>query len=228
MYRDSSHPSRGRCPSPPPYKSPDEQVWVPPPEPKIDQAAILRCLRGPRAELWGNVGKVQNKTPSSVTPAVNGNNQDKADDQNTKTQESTKAGASGSEYSSFSSFLNSRTSHFGMWQSSKPAAKEKPTWKADPPTFKFGNEEMEEDTKPSEADSQAHGKKRPKEDDEDEWIQSPFCGDRYKKKDVDLLVAFANKYIKNINESTAKRRKMEETDKAEIKGEGNSEKSDER
>ena len=42
-----------------------------------------------------------------------------------------------------------------------------------------------------------------------EWIQSPFFEQRYRKKDVDLLVAFTDKYIKSECES-AKRRKLEE------------------
>ena len=109
---------------------------------------------------------------------------------------------------------NNRNYGFGMWQS-KPKPKPKPTFKCDPPTFKFktGDEASDmEDESADPVESEA-GKKKPEEEEEDEWIQSPFCGDRYRKKDVDLLVAFANKYIKSANESMAKRRKLEESEK---------------
>ena len=234
MYRDISHPSRGRCPSPPAYVSPDEQVWVPPPQPKMDQQAILRCMCGSRPDLWGDVGMTQSKATASGTSAAGVSGQDiKEEDEKKKVQESIRSGTCdrdtyyssvlGSDYPSFSSFLNNRTSSgFGYWGNKKPAAKKpKPTWKCDPPTFKFGqDEEVLDDAKPSEPKNSGNkaGKKRSnEEEEEDEWIQSPFCGDRYKKKDVDLLVAFANKYIKQMNESTAKRRKLEEPGEGEKK-----------
>lgn len=216
MYRDTSHPSRNRCPSPPPYVSPDDQVWKPPVQPKIDQQAILRCMRGSKPEVWGNIGfKPKSEDETKVGQG------------DTKKEDTVMSGpfSRGSAYStelgggyssSFSSFLNSRNRRFGMMGSYEQKPKPKPTWKAAPPTFKFktGDEASDmEDEKPSseeESEAAAAGMKRPNDDDY-EWIQSPFCGDRYRKKDVDLLVAFANRYIKSANESMAKRRKTEET-----------------
>jgi len=90
------------------------------------------------------------------------------------------------------------------------------SWKFDPPTFKFKSgtevedQDEEDGKKPQEPhQSQDISKKRSNED-ETEWIQSPFCGDRYRKKDVDLLVAFADKYIRSECESSTKRRRLEQ------------------
>jgi hypothetical protein len=185
-------------------------------------------MRGSRPDLWGDVGMIQSKATASDTSAAGVGGRDlNEDDEKKKVQESIRSGTCdrdayyssvlGSDYPSFSSFLNSRTSTgYGYWGNKKTTAeKPKPTWKCDPPTFKFGqDEEVLEDAKPSEpenAETKAGKKRSNVNEDEDEWIQSPFCGDRYKKKDVDMLVAFANKYIKEMKESTAKRRKLEES-----------------
>lgn len=169
-------------------------------------------MRGPRAELWANI--------PTFTRAAEGK-----ETQNTMKEDSSiKSGtnsALGNEYSSFASFLHSRTSRNFGFQWSKDcdeSKKKRPTFKVDPPTFKFkadgetSDMEEEDGKKSSEADQSENGGKKRQNDDDDEWIQSPFCGDRYRKKDVDMLVAFANKYIKSANESTAKRRKLEGDD----------------
>ena len=104
--------------------------------------------------------------------------------------------------------------------------RKKLSFKFDPPTFKYkaenepdGVEEAEDEKKLSDTEETNENGKRPAEEEEDEWIQSPFCGDRYRKKDVDLLVAFANKYIKREAEAAAKRRKLEEEKKEDGKNE---------
>lgn len=222
MYRDTSHPSRNQCPSPPPYTSPDDQVWKPPEQPKIDQQAILRYMRGSKPEIWGNIGIKPKSDDGTKTGQGDAKKEDAVMQGTFSPGSSYSSGLRGGYSSSFSSFLNSRNRSFGMMGSYAQKPKPKPTWKAAPPTFKFktGDEASDmEDEKPEEEESEvvAAGMKRPN-DDEDEWIQSPFCGDRYRKKDVDLLVAFANKYIKSANESAAKRQKTEEPEQEQEAG----------
>jgi hypothetical protein len=74
------------------------------------------------------------------------------------------------------------------------------------------DQDEEDGTKTQESEQAQDISKKRSNEDETEWIQSPFCGDRYRKKDVDLLVAFADKYIRSECESTTKRRRLEQSD----------------
>ncbi|KAL7519751.1 hypothetical protein ACHAWX_004508 [Stephanocyclus meneghinianus] len=238
MYRDVSHPSRSRCASPPPLQSPDDQpVYQAPPPVKLDQEAIRRCMRGTKTidELWADIrnsphyykicprGDQGKAPPEEMT--VETKKQDSAASQVTD-----KLGNSGREtyYSSLlgcdysyplSEFLKNRHARRVSAGEDSAASKVRPkSWKFDPPTFKFKSgleveDKGEDDGIKTQEPEQAQdlSKKRSNEDDT-EWIQSPFCGDRYRKKDVDLLVAFADKYIRSEFGSTTKRRRLEHSD----------------
>ncbi|KAL3805282.1 hypothetical protein HJC23_008989 [Cyclotella cryptica] len=235
MYRDVSHPSRSRCASPPPLLSPDDQpVSQAPPPVKVDQEAIRRCMRGTKTidELWADIRNSPHYY--KICPR---SEQGKAHAEEKKVEarkqehglshvtNKFKFGNSGREtyYSSvlgcdysypLSEFLKNRHARrVSAGEDTSSSKSNSKSWKFDPPTFKFKSgqdQDEEEEQKPPEPEQpQEQSKKRPNEDDT-EWIQSPFCGDRYRKKDVDLLVAFADKYIKSECESTAKRRRLEQ------------------
>lgn len=233
MYRDVSHPSRSRCASPPPLLSPDDQpVHQAPPPVKVDQDAIRRCMRGTKTidELWADIRnsphyyKICPSGGQGKTAARGEKGEHRSRDSGTS-QASSTSGNSGREtyYSSLlgcdysyplSEFHKNRhTRRVSAGEDLATSKNRSKSWKFDPPTFKFksGDDLDAEDGEVSpEQTLQEESKKRPVED-ETEWIQSPFCGDRYRKKDVDLLVAFADKYIKSECGSTPKRRRFDES-----------------
>jgi len=204
-------------------------------------------MRGTKTidELWADI----RNSPHYYKICPNGD-QDKAavgekkvetkKQENSFSQVTNKLGSSGREtyYSSLlgcdysyplSEFLKNRHARRVSAGEDSASSKVRPkSWKFDPPTFKFKSgmdveDHDEEDGTKTQEPEQAHdiSKKRTNED-ETEWIQSPFCGDRYRKKDVDLLVAFADKYIRSECEATTKRRRLEQSDldRNDVSGEG--------
>jgi hypothetical protein len=126
----------------------------------------------------------------------------------------------GCDYSyPLSEFLKNRHARRVSAGEDSASSKVRPkSWKFDPPTFKFKtgmdveDQDEEDGTKTQEPEQAQDISKKRLNEDETEWIQSPFCGDRYRKKDVDLLVAFADKYIRSECESMTKRRRLEQSD----------------